>query len=82
MLHLVCALNQYTFMVLMLPQPEYRDSGKQGAKVEVTPPTYSPNGSLTKVLHPILSPLGSLGLGVLVCWGWVMLLPWNQVKID
>ena len=56
--------------------------GKQGAKVEVTPPTYSPNGSLTKVLYPILSLLGSLGLGVLVCWGWVMPLPWNQVKID
>ena len=69
-------------MVLMLPQPEYRDSGKQGAKVEVTPPTYSSNSSLTKVLYPIPIPLGSMSLGVLVCWGWVMLLPWNQVKID
>lgn len=69
-------------MALMLPQPEHRDSGKQGAKVEVTPPTYSLNGSLTQVLYPIPIPLSSMGLGVFVDWGWVMLLPWNQVKID
>lgn len=42
------------------------ESGKQGAKVEVTPPTNSPNGSFTKILHPIPVPLGSMGLGVLV----------------
>lgn len=47
------------------------ESGKQGEEAGVTPLTHLPNGSFTKILHPIPAPLGSMGLGVFIGAGEV-----------